>query len=126
MLFAAACAGNGVAVLSTYVAKDALRSGELLPLFPEFPLQQIWLKALVPKRRVGIQRIDALLTWLREHLSPVPPWERAHKAQQHGACTVTRSGCAAKFVSTTPQGREKPTFPLTSGLRLLALPERPR
>jgi DNA-binding transcriptional LysR family regulator len=77
MLFAAACAGNGVAVLSTYVAGDALRSGKLLALFPEFPLQETWLKALVPKRRVGTQRIDALLTWLREHLSPVPPWERA-------------------------------------------------
>ena len=77
MLFAAACAGNGIAMLSTYVAKAALRSGELVPLFPEFPLQEIWLKALVPKRKAGTRRIDALLTWLKGHLSPVPPWERA-------------------------------------------------
>ncbi len=75
MLLAAASAGNGVAILSNYVTRDALRSGELVPLLSDFPLPEVWLKALVPKRKVGTKRIDALLECLRARLSPVPPWE---------------------------------------------------
>jgi DNA-binding transcriptional LysR family regulator len=77
MLFAAACAGNGIAVLSTYVAQAALHSGELVAILSEFPLEERWLKALVPEYRVGTQPVDELLQWLKEHLSPVPPWEPA-------------------------------------------------
>nr|WP_315593816.1 LysR family transcriptional regulator [uncultured Cupriavidus sp.] len=77
ILLAAACAGNGVAILPTYVARSALARGTLLPLLTEYPLQTTWLKALVPQRRQGLARIDALLDWLTRSLSGVPPWDRA-------------------------------------------------
>jgi DNA-binding transcriptional LysR family regulator len=76
VLFAAACAGNGIAVLPTYVAKDALKTGTLLPLLQEFQLQPTWLKALVPRRRQGLARIEAAISWIRQYLEDVPPWDR--------------------------------------------------
>lgn len=77
MLYDAACAGVGVAVLPTYIARDALRAGTLRRLLPDFPLHEVWLKALVPARRAGTRRMQALLAHLKERLSPVPPWEQA-------------------------------------------------
>jgi DNA-binding transcriptional LysR family regulator len=77
MLFAAARAGTGIAVLPTYLTREALKEGELTPLLADFPLQEIWLKALVPARRAAARRIQALLAYFKEQLSPVPPWDRA-------------------------------------------------
>ncbi|MBV0881472.1 LysR family transcriptional regulator [Noviherbaspirillum sp. L7-7A] len=76
VLFAAACAGNGIAVLPTYVAKDALNSFTLLPLLQDYQLQPTWLKALVPRRRQGLARIEAVISWLRLHLEDVPHWDK--------------------------------------------------
>jgi len=77
MMLAAARAGNGIAVLPTYISREALAAGGLVALLPDFPLQEIWLKALVPTRKAGTRRIQALLAHLKEQLSPAPPWERA-------------------------------------------------
>lgn len=77
MMLAAARAGNGIAVLPTYLLRESLAAGDLVALLPDFPLQEIWLKALVPARKAGIGRIQALLAHLKEQLGPVPPWERA-------------------------------------------------
>ncbi len=76
MLFAAACAGNGIAVLPTYLAKDAVEDGRLESLLVEFPLRATWLKALVPKRRQQLPHVAALAEWLRAHLENAPPWEQ--------------------------------------------------
>jgi DNA-binding transcriptional LysR family regulator len=76
VLFASACAGNGIAVLPAYLAKDALRTGTLLPLLQEFQLQPTWLKALVPRRRQGLKRIEAAISWLRQHLENETPWDK--------------------------------------------------
>jgi DNA-binding transcriptional LysR family regulator len=76
VLFAAACAGNKIAELPTYVAKDALKTGTLLPLLQEYQLQPTWLKALVLRRRQGLARIEAVISWLRLHLEGVPHWNK--------------------------------------------------
>lgn len=76
-LLAAACAGNGIAILPTYVAKTALAAGALQPLLQGFPLQATWLKALVPRRRQELARINALTEWLARSLADVPPWDRS-------------------------------------------------
>ena len=75
VLFNAACKGNGIAILPRYVVKDALRSKTLESVLSGYPLQSTWLKVLVPKRRQGVARIDALISWLSRHLGEVPPWE---------------------------------------------------
>ena len=76
VLFAGACAGNGIAVLPTYVCKDALKTGALQPLLTNFPLQPTWLKALVPRRRQGMARIEAAVSWLKRYLEHSPPWDK--------------------------------------------------
>lgn len=76
VLLAGALAGNGIAVLPAYVAKTALATGKLQPLLLDFPLQATWLKALVPRRRQGLARVNALTEWLKHSLSEVPPWDR--------------------------------------------------
>jgi DNA-binding transcriptional LysR family regulator len=74
VLLAAACAGNGIAVLSDYVARPALRSGALVPLLRPFKVPEIWMKALVPESRRQVPRVQALVDALRDAFSP-PPWD---------------------------------------------------
>ncbi|WP_196488904.1 LysR family transcriptional regulator [Burkholderia diffusa] len=74
-LLAAARAGNGVAILPTYVANTALANEELTPLLADYPLQSTWLKALVPRKRQGLPQIDALIEWLTRSLADSPPWD---------------------------------------------------
>ena len=75
VLLAAARTGNGIALLSNYVALPALRAGELIPVLEAFSLPEIWIKALIPETRMPVPRVRALTDFLVENLAP-PPWER--------------------------------------------------
>jgi len=66
-LLRAAVAGLGVALLPTYMASDALAAGQLEVVMPTFVPQENWFKAYVPRRRMGVERVKALLTHLQEH-----------------------------------------------------------
>jgi DNA-binding transcriptional LysR family regulator len=77
VLLAAAQRGNGIAMLSTYVSSAALEAGELVRVLTDFPVSEMWIKALVPESRLGVPRVSAMLAWLQTRLSPVPPWEPA-------------------------------------------------
>jgi DNA-binding transcriptional LysR family regulator len=68
LLLSAALAGNGIAILGEYLAGPALRAGALLPVLSDFPLNDLWLKALVPQSRMQAARVQALLTWLQARL----------------------------------------------------------
>lgn len=61
--------GMGIAVLPTYVARDALATGALQCLLPAYPLQENWFRAFVPKRRYRLARIEALVKWLAADMS---------------------------------------------------------
>jgi DNA-binding transcriptional LysR family regulator len=74
MLFASACAGNGIAILPTYVARRALQEGTLVLLLQDYPVRATWLKALIPRRRQNLAHIVALRDWLSLHLENAPPW----------------------------------------------------
>ena len=67
--------GSGIAVLSKLISKQARREGSLVPVMPDYPLPDHWLKAFIPQSRVGLARVQALLTAVRSAFSPVPPWE---------------------------------------------------
>ena len=75
VILAAARQGNGVALLPTYVAGPSLRTGELVRVLADFPLPDLWLKAVVPAGRAGIPRVAALIAFLRAHFAGAPPWE---------------------------------------------------
>lgn len=76
ILLTAAQEGVGITILAKHIVMPMIRSGELVPLLDEFPLSDLWLKALVPVNRIDVPRIQALVNWLKLELSPVPPWER--------------------------------------------------
>jgi DNA-binding transcriptional LysR family regulator len=61
--------GMGIAVLPTYVARDALATGALQCLLHAYPLQENWFRAFVPKRRYRLARIEALVKWLAADMS---------------------------------------------------------
>ncbi|MBU9205435.1 LysR family transcriptional regulator [Burkholderia multivorans] len=63
-LLDAARSGLGIALIPKYVAGTALESGELEPLLPDFLPQENWFKAYVPRRRMNLARVKALLDWL--------------------------------------------------------------
>jgi DNA-binding transcriptional LysR family regulator len=75
MLYSAACAGTGIAILPSYVARQAMAEGMLIEVLEDFALQSTWLKAQVPARKTGLRRVQVLLEWLKSELGPVPPWE---------------------------------------------------
>jgi len=74
VLLAAARAGSGIALLSNYIARPALRRGELVPVLPPFTVPEIWMKALVPETRRHVARVQALVDVLIAAFS-TPPWD---------------------------------------------------
>jgi len=75
MLVDAAVQGRGVTVASTYIVKDLVRAGKLVPLLPDFPIPDLWIKALSPMRRATAPAVVAMMDRLEAFLSPQPPWD---------------------------------------------------
>jgi DNA-binding transcriptional LysR family regulator len=69
VLVRSAIAGNGIALISHYLAEDALRSGALRPVLPDFPVPDLWVKAAIPERRRNAAAVQALLRQLKASLS---------------------------------------------------------
>lgn len=72
LLLSAALAGNGIAILGAYLAGPALQAGALVPILSDYPMTDLWLKALVPQSRIQAARVQALLGWMQARLQPVP------------------------------------------------------
>lgn len=68
-LLQAAKLGIGIAVLPRYVAAEAICSGDLLPVLANYSLQDTWFRAYVPKRRLQIARVKALVDWISHDLT---------------------------------------------------------
>lgn len=60
--------GMGIASLPNYVARQAILDGELIPLLKNFPLQENWFRAFIPKRKYRLARVKALVDWLGSDL----------------------------------------------------------
>ena len=69
LLLSAALAGNGVAILGAYLARAALDSGALVPLLADYPLDALWLKALLPENRANVPKVQALVRHLKAALA---------------------------------------------------------
>lgn len=55
----------GVAILPSYVVEEHLLQRKLVEVLPKFPPQENWFKAYVPRRRMQVARVQALIDWLR-------------------------------------------------------------
>lgn len=73
MLVAAALSGAGIAIVSRYMTKDVIGSGELTPLLVDFPIPDLWVKAVSPERRAMTPAVTALIERLSASLSGNPP-----------------------------------------------------
>lgn len=65
LILSSTLVGNGIARLSDYLCKQHLESGALVPLLVDYPIKQLWFKALVPENRIQIARVQALLEWIK-------------------------------------------------------------
>jgi DNA-binding transcriptional LysR family regulator len=81
--------GLGVGISSLWNAGPSLRSGRLVEVLPDFPLvteSAIW--ALYPSKLLVPPRVRAMLDFLVERFSPVPPWERPAAEPTAGSLPV--------------------------------------
>lgn len=67
-LLRAAVAGLGITIIPRYIARNALASGALVKVLEDFPPQENWFKAFVPRRRLGVARVTALLDYVRTRM----------------------------------------------------------
>lgn len=68
--------GMGIGVKSIWNASESLKNGALVEVLPNFPLvtdTAIW--ALYPSGRIVSPKVRAMIDFLLEQFSPVPPWE---------------------------------------------------
>lgn len=66
--------GKGIIVRSEWDVADALKSGKLVHLLPEWELAPADVVALVPQRKGMSARVKAFIAFVNEHFSPRPPW----------------------------------------------------
>jgi len=76
VLTAAAVRANGIALLPAYAVAEPLRAGTLVRVLDRFAVPTMWIKALVPETQAGIPHVWSLITFLKAHFAPVPPWDR--------------------------------------------------
>jgi DNA-binding transcriptional LysR family regulator len=72
-LLSAAINGLGIAMLPAYIAQSALRANKLKLLLAEFPTQNAWFKAFIPKRKTKLKRVIALQEWLLQEMKLTLP-----------------------------------------------------
>lgn len=72
----AALAGSGIAMLPTYQAAAALRSGELIRLLPQAKPQELNLNAVYTSRKHMPATLRSMLDFLAERFTVEPQWDR--------------------------------------------------
>lgn len=75
LLHQAALKGLGVLLSSEIIAAESLAKGLLEPLLPDYPVEELWLKALVPESKMKWASVRALLSWIKER---TPPFDRSN------------------------------------------------
>ncbi len=72
----AVLAGIGVTVLSEYLVRPGLKSGELVEILPGYHVPDLFMKLLVPESRMTSPTIRAIVDCIVSATQPVPPWDR--------------------------------------------------
>ena len=73
MLVASAVSGAGIAIVSRYMTRELIQSGELTTLLPDFTVPDLWVKAVSPERRASTPAVTALIERLAASLAAHPP-----------------------------------------------------
>lgn len=96
-LLEAARAGCGLAIIPRNYAKASLADGTLEAVLPDFPPNQNWMRVLIPRSRVNLPRVKALLDHLKSRIGALEEGEApadsfARSAGAANARTKRRSG----------------------------------
>jgi DNA-binding transcriptional LysR family regulator len=76
-LLAAAISGQGIVQQPTFIAADALRSGELVRLTLDHPpTEQLAVRAVYLPDRHPPAKVRVFIDFLAEQFAPEPPWDR--------------------------------------------------
>ncbi len=71
----AARRGIGIAAIPRFLAEEDLRQGTLIAVLEQFPVPVFWLKALVPRMKMGKPAVHELVTYIKSRMHPIPPWQ---------------------------------------------------
>lgn len=66
----------GIAMLARHIARPSLEAGRVVEVLQDYPVPDLWVKALVPENRRKSPAIRALLDWLIDACQPLAPWDR--------------------------------------------------
>lgn len=72
----AAIQGMGIVYQPTFIAADAIRRGELVPILKKFPAPVLGMFAVFPGTRFVPQRVRAFVDFLAARLGPEPYWDQ--------------------------------------------------
>jgi DNA-binding transcriptional LysR family regulator len=53
-----------------------METGRVVEVLPDFPVPDLWVKAMVPENRRRNPAVQAVVEWLIEAAQPVAPWDR--------------------------------------------------
>jgi DNA-binding transcriptional LysR family regulator len=85
ILYEAACAGLGIAMLPEYVCRDALEAGRLVQILPEWASRQGILHLVFTSRRGLLPGVRAVIDFLAAVLSPRSDiWSNVAQAMPEG------------------------------------------
>jgi hypothetical protein len=45
-------------------------------LLPDYPLPELWIKALIPQNRIKKAGVQSLLSWIKASIQPLQLWAR--------------------------------------------------
>ena len=76
VLIQAAVAGHGILPSPTFIAHEALRAGDLVPLLCDWTILPPAFYAVMPPGRVDVLKVRAFLDHLVAWLGKVPAWDR--------------------------------------------------
>jgi len=71
LLLTAALQGNGITLLPDYVISNALKTGELVRVLPDWTMPSCDIRAIIPKHRASDLALRLLLDFLREEVADI-------------------------------------------------------
>lgn len=72
-----ACAGHGIVVLPTFIVSEAVASGALLEVLPDWSLPSLDAWLVYPRNRYLPRRVRLLIDFVVEHFGDKPYWDEA-------------------------------------------------
>jgi DNA-binding transcriptional LysR family regulator len=66
----------GITMMARHIARPSIEAGKVVEVLPDFPVPDLWVKAMVPENRRRNPAVQAVVEWLIEASQPVAPWDR--------------------------------------------------